>query len=267
MTNTMPIRPMNDGEDEPINYPRANPLYFPQGLSQDARLVLDRFQSRPINFDVFDPKAKPPRGSYPTVTPFDLTDRIQAAIAELTCARMVHYDYHRGEHQLNAAKLHPEYAVAHGRGSSFIKISTFDESSHDSELLAVLVGADLESQDPRGHRMPQLVVRARHENGTDVEHDASSTAMFTIQNPTIPMFTGYGRMEIQGFLSAARFYRMGIDPLTADDGETRPGDHCTECVPPHPFVPYLPPVCTSINFPVFVKIEVFPLRPYLVAGA
>lgn len=262
----LPVRPMNDAETL-LNYPRVNPLDYAGHISRDAALLLSRFGKRAINFDIFDPKAKPPRPRYGTTgTIFTPTPRILAAIQELVDARLAYYDHRNNEHLLNAPSLHREYTVAHGRGSSFIRVSTFTESADDAELLAVLIGADLETQDSRHNRMPQLMVRARHENGTDIEHDSSSTALFTIQNPTMPVFTGYGGMELQGTLSSARFYHLGFNPLSADDGETVPGEHCTECTPPHPFVAYQPSECSTIDYPVYVKVEVLPLRPYLVAG-
>lgn len=247
-------RPM---DDKPIRYPLV-PL---ASLSDDARSIHQhRAGGARLDRDIFDGKRRSfvSREEGDAFTP---TARMLTAIAELEAAGLASYS--PAHKSLTITRVHEQYTFARGRGSQFIRVSTFEEDPHEAELRAVLIGGDLESRDPRSG-MTELTVRTRHEDATDFEHGASSTAMLVLRNISEPVFTGYGRMTFTGVLTEARLYPIGIDPLEADDGDTSAGEMCTGCETPHPFAPYLPPKVESLQGAHFVTVETLPFRPYLV---
>lgn len=252
----MPIHPMNGA---PLSYPLA----APSSLSADAQLVRADGHHRVLDRDLFEPKRRNTFVRAEEATVFQPTERMLVAIAELESARLATYSTRSG-HALHGTPVHEQYTFAQGRGSQFIRISVFDKYLEEARQLVVLIGADLESRDAGG--IPEITIRSRHENATDIEHDASSTALLVLRNATQPVFTGYGRMSFTGVLTEANLYPIGVDPLTVDDGETGPGDICTDCEDPHPFAPYLPPKVDSLSGAHFVTVEMWPLRPYLVAA-
>lgn len=263
MTSThtaRPPRPMNH-DREPLNWP----LMAPAALGDDARLLYGGGRQRTLDRNWFDRRE---RNRYLTPEEKEAyvpTDRDLAAVAEIEAARLGSY---RPEYRnLYLSAVADGYTVAEGRGSQFIRVSLFDDHHEDGQLLAVLVGADLESRDQRSGGMPEVSVRARHDTATDHEHDASSTALFVVRNPTMPVFSGYGHATFLGVLGDVRLYDLGVDPLTAADGHERfdPSELCETCDEPHPYAPFLPPERPELAGRL-VKVELLPLRPYLVAA-
>lgn len=249
-------------DDRPIQYPLTNL----SALSEDALHLYKYGGGRRLNRDVFDPKT---RNRY--ITPaeekvFEPTGRMRAAIKELEATKLATYSNKYG-HSLSVTRVHEHYTVAYGRGSQIIKVSTFTDRPDEAELLAVLVGGDLESRDSSVFRLSEISVRSRHDDATDFEHDASSTAQLIVHNGAPPVFTGYGRMEFQGVLTEANLYPLGADPLQQSDEDTNyDGELCDSCEVAHPFAPYLPPKAAWLQGPAFVIVEALPLRPYLVAA-
>jgi hypothetical protein len=249
-------------DHEPIRYPLVNL----SALSSDALRMYRCTRGGRLNRDVFDDAT---RNRY--ITPaeeraFEPTPRMLAAIKELEGARLATYSNTHG-HSLSLTRVHEHYTVAYGRGSQLIRVSTFTDQPHEAQLLAVLVGGDLESRDSSAFRVGEIAVRSRHEDATDFEHDASSTAQLVVRNPAPPVFTGYGRMQFHGVLTEANLYPLGADPLAQSDEDNRyVGELCDSCETPHPYAPHLPPKSAWLQGPTFVIVEALPLRPYLVAA-
>ncbi|MCI4659608.1 hypothetical protein [Cryobacterium zhongshanensis] len=256
-SKTLPAGSMNDGE--PIKFPLA----LPSTLGADALYIYKHSQGqKKLDRDIFDPSS----ARFKTGEERDAfvpTERMLTAIAELERAHLATYNLRW--RTLRVHKVHEHYTFAQGRGSQLIRVSVFDEYQDEAQLLAVLVGGDLESRTSDRGRS-EIAVRARHEDATDVEHDASSTALLLVRNASEPVFTGYGTMSFTGVLTSAQLYPLGVDPLAADGDETRPGEICTQCETPHPFAPYQPPTVAGLGGLHFVTIETRPFRPYLVAA-
>jgi hypothetical protein len=252
------VEPMND---QPIEYPLVNL----SALSEDALHMYKHGGGRSLDRDTFDPKARNRFVSVTEERTFQPTDRMMEAIRELEAGNLATYSSKYG-HSLSVTRIHEHYTVAFGRGSQLIRVSTFEDYPDESELLAVLVGGDLEHRDSGPIRTGEMVVRSRHEDATDFEHDASSTAQLTVRFTGPPTFSGYGGMEFFGVLSGASLYPLGTDPVNQSDADTKyDGELCDTCETPHPFAPFLPPTATWLKGPTFVKVEVLPLRPYTVA--
>lgn len=252
------VKPMNE---RPIEYPLVNL----SALSDGALHMYKHGGGRSLDRDVFDPKARNRFVSAVEERTFQPTDRMMEAIRELEAGKLATYSSKYG-HSLSVIRVHEHYTVAFGRGSQLIQVSTFEDYPEESELLAVLVGGDLENRETGPIRVGEIAVRSRHEDATDFEHDASSTAHLTVRFNGAPTFSGYGKMEFYGVLSAANLYPLGTDPLNQSDADTKyDGELCDTCETPHPFAPFLPPAATWLKGPTFVKVEVFPLRPYTVA--
>lgn len=254
-----PVWPMNEGQD-PIDWPLAQP----STLSEDAQTIYRYADSgRPLSRDYLDPKARRSYMSREEQDTYQPSERVLAAIEELKAVGLA--EYKPKSKYLYISKVSEHYTVAEGRGSQLIRAYLTDEETLEKVLLGVFVGGDIESRDNRSGGIPELTVRVRHENATDVEHDASSTAQLVIAAPTFPTFGGYGRVTFQGFLTEAKLYPIGTDPLTQEDFD--PSELCDQCERPHPFAPYLPP---TVELPLtskgtVVEIVCLPLRPYLVA--
>lgn len=245
--------PMNDS---PYSFPRTTLA----SLSDDARLLAAQ-ASHHLDRDVFTdrPGRYVPREEADAFKP---TQRMLDAIAELEGAGLA--SYHAQYKSFSLTNVHPNYTFAFGRGSQFIRVTTFlEHPQHDEQLLAVFIGADIESKDNRSGGIPTVDVRARHDTGTDFEHDASSTAILSVLNPTAPVWSGYGRMVFHGVLSAARLYPLGTDLESVEDGDTTAGEVCTDCEKPHPFLPYQPPKIGDLSGQ-FVTVEALPFRPYII---
>lgn len=251
------ICPMND---EPITYPLAGL----SAVSADARRLHQVACVRQkLERDVFDETSANRFVTREQAEAFKPTERMLAAIAELEAVHLAEY---RPEYtSLYATNVHEEYTIARGRGSQLIRVRTFDEYPQESNLLAVLLGADCESRSGSGWE--EVTILARHDTATDVEHSASSTARLVIRNPSAPTFAGYGRTTFTGVLTEARLYPLGTDPLAISSEDTPAGRWCSSkhCDEPHPIAPYAPPEVESLRGPRFVTVETFPMRPYLVA--
>lgn len=254
-----PVWPMNEGQD-PIDWPLAQP----STLSEDAQTVYRYADSgRRLSRDYLDPKARRSYVSREDEAAYEPSERILAAIDELVAVGLA--DFKRKDRFLYIHRVEENYTVAEGRGSQLIKAYLRDEETHETSLLAVFVGGDIESRDNRGGEIPELTVRVRHATATDVEHDAASTAQLVIAAPTFPTFFNGGRVSFKGFLTEANLYPLGTDPLTQEDFD--PSELCDQCEKPHPYAPYLPP---KVQLPLtskgtVVEIVCLPLRPYLVA--
>lgn len=252
------VEPMNEGL---IEYP----LVDLSSLSDDALHMYKHGRGRSLDRDVFDLKKLNRYVSPAEEKNFQPTDRMMEAIRELEVAKLATYSSKYG-HSLSVTRIHEHYTVAFGRGSQLIQVSTFEDYPDESELLAVLIGGDLENRENGHIRVGEIIVQSRHEDATDFEHDASRTAQLTIRFNGAPTFSGYGKMEFYGVLTAANLYPLGADPLNQSDADTKyDGELCDTCETPHPFAPFLPPTATWLKAPTFVKVEVFPLRPYAVA--
>lgn len=253
------VKPM---DDRPIQYPLVNL----SALSSDALSMYRNGRGRRLNRDIFDAKTRNRYISPAEERVFEPTKRMLKAIKELEVAGLATYSSSHG-HSLSVTDVHEYYTVAYGRGSQLIRVSTFTDRPDEAQLLAVLVGGDLESRDSSAFRLSEIAVRSRHEDATDFEHDASSTAQLVVRNPAPPVFTGYGRMQFHGVLTEVHLYPLGADPLQQSDADTKyDGEPCDSCETPHPYAPYLPPKAAWLQGPVFVIVETLPLRPYLVAA-
>ncbi len=255
-----PVWPMNE-DQEPISWPSAGP----EGLSEDAQTIYRRAESgRPLTQDWLDPKAGRRWISQQEKDSYEPSERVLAAIEELKSVGLASYD----SSYLFLNRVSKHYTVAEGRGSQLIRVYLNDSDSMDRVLLAVLVGADLESQDIRSNSMPRIVARARHATATDEEHSAASTALVEISAPTNPVFNFYGEVTFKGFLTGLNLYPLGADPLSW--GENDPEDLCdyeAEDHDEHPFADYMPPKVElqPTAKGTIVEIECLPYRPYLVA--
>lgn len=253
------VEPMND---QPIQYPLINL----SSLSDDALHMYKHGGGRSLNRDVFDPKTKNQYITAVEERTFVPTDRMMVAIRELEDARLATYS-NKYSHSLSVTRVHENYTVAFGRGSQLIRVSTFTDHPQEAQLLAVLVGGDLENRNAGEHRLGEIAVRSRHKDATDFEHDASSTAQLVVRFSAPPVFSGYGGMEFHGVLTEANLYPLGTDPLGQSDADTKyDGELCDSCDTPHPFAPYLPPTATWLKGPTFVIVEALPFRPYLVTA-
>lgn len=258
-TTALQVEPMND---KPIQYP----LMVPDSLSSDAQIMYRSTRGGRLNRDIFDPKTKNRYITPAEEKAFEPTARMMTAIRELEDARLASYSNSYG-HNISVTSVHEHYTVAFGRGSQLIRVSTFTDHPQEAHLLAVLVGGDVENRSTGEHRLSEIVVRARHEDATDFEHDSSSTAQLIVRNPTPPVFSGYGQMVFHGVLTEANLYPLGTDPLKQSDLDTKyDGELCDTCETPHSFAPYLPPNAVWLQGPTFVIVEVLPLRPYMVAA-
>lgn len=247
---------------KPLSYPLAGL----SGLSEDATLLLQRAGaagSQRLDRDVFEAKSRHRYVSPAERESFVPTERMMAAVRELE--RFGIAQYSEQFQSLYVTRIHDLYTYARGRGSQVITVNLDGVDGVDGRLLAALVGADLESRTTHGRAGGEIVVRARHETATDFEHDASSTAVLTIRNPSTPVFSLYGRIEFTGVLTEARLYPIGTDPLQVSDADTEPGDICDQCKKPHPFAPFQPPLVTTLDLPQFVTVTALPYRGYKVS--
>lgn len=233
-------------------------------LGADAQQLYLSAGRQKLDRDVFDPKARTRYVSPSDADNFIATERMLDAIVELERAGYARYE--PKWQSLYRTSVHPAYTIAYGRGSQVIEVRMMDAfDDPGGQLIAVLIGADLESSDSRSGSLPEVNARARHATGTDSEHDASSTALFTIANPSPPQFHGYGQMTFAGVLTQARMYPLGTDPAEMSDADTSPGVCESErCDAPHPFVPFLPPLVKELSGRPFVRVSARPFRPYLV---
>ena len=256
---TRPVRFMND-EARPLTWPIAAPA----SLGEDARTLYSDGHSIKLDRDYFAPRARSWHVARDTGDKYEPTPRDLAAIAEIEAYRLGSFS--KQYKQLSFTPTRDDYTVVEGRGSQYVEVYVHEgESLTERRLLAVLVGADLEMRGAYLRTaMRELVVRARHEDATDFEHDASSTALLTILNPTPAEFTSYGRVTLSGLLTEAKVYSLGVDPLAQSDEDMQAGEVCTACFPAHPFAPYLPPELLPLGGrPLVVDIECLPIRPYL----
>jgi hypothetical protein len=254
--SALPVRPMN--MERAVDYPLAGP----SSLSADAQHMYIHGRGRKLDRDVFDRSQRNKYVSGEDAEAFEPTERMLTAIAELEAVRLASYSTTYGP-ALRVTRVHEQYTYAQGRGTQLITVSVFDEHPDEAQLLAVIIGGDLEGRDAR-RGVTEVEVRSRHEDATDFEHDASSTALMVVRNISQPVFLGYGHMSFTGVLTEANLYPIGVDPLTADDGDTSPGEPCTYCEEPHPFAPFQPPKVPALSGAHFVTVEVRPFRPYLV---
>ncbi|ROR75987.1 hypothetical protein SAMN06295974_3868 [Plantibacter flavus] len=253
----------------PINH-LALPLQYPlariSDLSPDARSihrVVRRRWSPVLDRDVFELRSGIRHVSREEAAVFTPTPRMMTAIRELESQRLAYYSSEYG-HQLNVVPVSKCYTYAQGRGSQFIEVHLVGEHQNDSSLLAVIIGGELETRESPGGAH-ETVIRARHENATDVEHDSSSTAILSMRNMSQPRFPNDGQMEFTAALTSALLYPIDVDPLLADDGSSRPGASCTDCDTPHPFAPYAPPAVDGLPGTRLVSVRARPMRSYLVA--
>jgi len=263
-TRKTSIPPLTGGfmSDEPLSFPLAGL----SAVSKDARELHRHAASgsgQYLERDIFDPKTRHrfiPKEEKDKFTP---TDRMMSAIAELEAVGLARYE--PKYRALYTSRVHKLYTYARGRGSQIITVSLFGKHEDDKRILAVLVGADLESRDRRsGQHGDEIAIRARHETATDFEHDASSTALLVVRNPSPPVFTGYGRLTFTGVLTEARLYEIGVDPLQINDGDTEAGHTCDHCDDHHPFAPFQPPLVEDLQGPRFVTVETMPFQAYQV---
>lgn len=243
---------------EPLSYPLAGP----STLSADAALLLEHgsgYGAGRLDRDLFAGERELRR--YVTeeqARAFVPTSRMIAALEELKSAGLT--GWRPGASSFRATALHKHYTYARGRGAHFIKISTFDEHPDDSKLLAVLMGADLQSR-RSDYDLDVIELLAQHPTACDIEHSTSHTAKLVVANPSVPRFSRMGNITFTGVLRQAYLYPIGVDPLRAygDDG---PSDElCSmDGCEPHPFAPYLGQEIADLRKPTFVRVEVSPLR-------
>lgn len=81
-------------------------------------------------------------------------------------------------------------------------------------------------------------------SATDAEEDRSYYADVHLGLMTL-IWHSYGESTYVGVLLSARLYPLGVDPLLAEDDDTKSG-WCTDCAERHPFAPFLPPVRSDL---------------------
>lgn len=244
-----------------LTYPTATPA----SLSPDARVVhayYDRTSGSRVDLDVFDNEARR-RGyvSREAAETFVPTPRFLTAVAELEAVGLASYSTEWKT--IRVTGISKYYTVAKGRGSSLIEVRVATDARSEGVLLAVLLGADIETGSDSGGRSA-WTLRARHENATDEEHDAASTAHLTVLHPTVES-ASYGIVTYQGVLTEAHLYPLGTDPLRVDGAEVEMCDGGSGCDGPHPYAPYLPPK-VALTGPLFATFKAYPVRPYRVAA-
>ena len=252
------LPPMNKRR-EPSTWPTASP----SSLSEDARALYGGGWQRVLDRDWFAPRAGHRYISPSEKDAYEPTARDLAAVAEIEAAGLGAL---RGD-TLYCVPVHERYSVAYGRGTQLIKVYALDSVHMEETLLAVLVGADFESRDQRRDGMVELSISTRHEDGTDVEEDASRTALVDVLNPGQPVFRGYGHVALVGLLRNLRIWPIGTDPALVDDNGKALSEPeiCDSCDTAHPYVPYLPPEDDSLKGQI-VRITAVPLRGYAVQG-
>lgn len=261
--------PMNapDEDSGPITWP----ITSPSSLGEDAKLLYKlantETPSLTIHRDWFDGTSPNRYVRSQDAKSYVPSERDLSAIAEIVNARLGTYNPER--RRLHVERLHENYTVAYGRGSQLIQVYVSESAhfSHEGQLLATLVGADLESR-RNNTSLASIEILARHETATDSEHDASATAALSILAPSI-QFIGYGSLDIHGFLDEAKLYPIGTDPTQLDDDGIAAGEMCDSkhCSTPHPFAPYRPDEISIGRKRLFVQATAYPLRPYLVQQA
>lgn len=276
---SMPTRPVS-------NTPLTFPTQRHTDLSPDAQALLAWATKRDgrLDRDVLNPGTHREHVTRDAWLAFTPTPQMQTAIDEIQTARLGRYEKpgtHSGA-SLRPVLLEEGYTVAFGRGPYLIKVSAVSlETATSGALLAVLVGAGIE-QSTRAE-VPLWDLRVRHETATDFEHDAASVAILTVANPTTPDFDPFGgSWSVIGTLTEARTYPLGTDPVLvdADDrsvrldsprmcegkGEGWDEERHQAFDEPHPFAPYIPSR-TNGSGPRMVRVDVYPIRPWLVADA
>lgn len=124
---------------------------------------------------------------------------------------------------------------------------------HKGALLAVAEEAAAQLRTDRART--ELTIRAHRAGVTDFEHSASRLFSADVVLPQL-IDARDAQTTWAGTITEMHAYTAGVDPLTVDDGDTRPGT-CEDCETPHPFAPYLPP--RTHTGPVMVTVEISPL--------
>lgn len=255
--------PTMNRRKDPVEWPTASPAV----LSEDARALYGAGRQRELDRDWFAPRAGSRYVSPEEKSAYEPGARDLAAVAEIEAAGLGRL---RGR-TLYCTPVHERYTVAYGRGTQLVKVYLIDSAYMEETLLAVLVGADFESRDQRRDGLVELSVATRHEDGTDVEEDASRTALIEVLNPGPPVFQGYGRVQMSGLLRKAQLWPIGTDPaLMGDEGRGTTAliepEMCMDCEKAHPYVPYLPPEDSDEGLKgSLVKLVAVPVRSYAVS--
>lgn len=172
--------------------------------------------------------------------------------AELTAAGLAVTGW-TGELEKVVVSTH--YTRAAGAGDVLVVVREADLNNpgHRGALVAVIEGATTMLR--RDRTVPELTIRARHATATDADHSSSGLFAADVVLPQLlearDATTLWG-----GTITELHAYPAGTDPLTVDDGDTRPGT-CEHCENAHPFAPYLPP--RTYTGPLLVTVEISPL--------
>lgn len=249
--------------------PPRYPIAHPSTLSPQAQIVYaSGFRSR-LDRDLLDPRTHRRYADRAAAETFEPSDALVDAIEELVAAGLADYDW--AFHNLGIRDVHTHYTRATGAGAwlaevRLVPLAYAANPLREGTLLAVIDGADLDISHTDGSWSIGRL-RAPHASATDFEHSRSMTALLEIASPTLLSMNGT-RSVYAGTLIDARLYPLGVDPLTAHDGDTLPGecnDTGTDHVP-HPFAPYLPVERAEIQalLPSVVTITLTPATTDLV---
>lgn len=159
---------------------------------------------------------------------------------------------------------HPLYVEVEGLDHSVIEVFLAKDLRYaehgEKKRLCTLVGGDY-TYLTNGSGVPTLRLEVLN-GATDVEHDPSRSADLQVSLPHTLREDGQSKVVI-GILTDVALYPAGVDPLTASDQDTQPGE-CTECKPPHRFAPYMPPerdeTQVLIGKPVLVRMKYVPRK-------
>jgi hypothetical protein len=204
------------------------------------------------------------------------SQRVLAAAAELASAGLGSFDADRAV--LRAERLHPQYTVARGVGRYLaqVRLAYPGNPGRDpvsDQWLAALIGADFDdSAGGSGGVWRHYRLQTLHPAATDIEHDASRTAVLEIVNPVM-LSLNQGVMTWAGTLTDIRLYPFGVDPLTVDDRDTRAGQcegqqkHFGPDHADHPLAPYQPSPRPETEDLVgrTVRIDLYPIVAFDVA--
>lgn len=185
----------------------------------------------------------------PTFTP---SAAILAAVDELVDAG---YAWNSSGNVYGLRSVDPQlYTVATGNGPWRIEVARVLRPGlrehHEGTLLAVLDGAELETESMQG-AVSAITLSVAIPGAHDSVHDPAYAAMITVQLPTFPRFNGR-EMIFWGIAETVHLYPIGTDPRLVEDRTFRALSAPVPCTDkhcrsghkgrrPHVIAPELPP--------------------------
>lgn len=245
-------------EEDPFIAPLQVPLQAPKDLSPHARaLYLALEPERALTPREMIAKA----GENPAIKRIVGEDNVavSASVSADAIQELIEMNMMRKHPYMDGAFLaesvRDDYFVAFGRGAYYARVHSLDGHRDRNKLLATLVGADLITRrDNSGADSTTIFVK--HESATDEEEDAATLASIRLIEPRIT-FMDYGNICIQGGVLSMAAYPANSDPF-------HEAEVCTDCEKSHLILDYNPPSTPIEDTPRAVRIELLPLRPYLI---